>query len=101
MVNQICLQALYDVAAKNSEVVGDAHIQRVLADQESGGDRITGRSCTPEVTDGTTTTKMAECRYNSHANGGEKFTAIGVSGYSLLGFTSGRNFSQLPIIEKL
>ncbi|MCL6445391.1 MAG: hypothetical protein K6T83_18355, partial [Alicyclobacillus sp.] len=41
----------------------------------TGGGWITGRSYTPEVTDGTTTTKMAECRYNSHANGGEKFTA--------------------------
>ncbi|GGJ14538.1 ATPase AAA [Alicyclobacillus cellulosilyticus] len=34
VVNQICLQALYDAAAKNSDVVEDAHIQRVLADQE-------------------------------------------------------------------
>jgi hypothetical protein len=77
VVNQICLQALYDAAAKNSDVVEDAHIQRVLADQEwqRGSGWITGCSYTPEVTDGTTTTKMAECRYNSHANGGEKFTA--------------------------
>ncbi|MCL6445414.1 MAG: hypothetical protein K6T83_18475 [Alicyclobacillus sp.] len=41
----------------------------------TGGGWITGRSYTPEVTDGTTTTQMTECRYNSHANGGEKFTA--------------------------
>ncbi|EJY56468.1 ABC transporter-like protein [Alicyclobacillus hesperidum URH17-3-68] len=34
VVNQICLQALYDAAAKDSDVVEDANIQRVLADQE-------------------------------------------------------------------
>jgi type II secretory pathway predicted ATPase ExeA len=34
VVNQIRLQALYDAAIKDSEVVDDAHIQQVLADQE-------------------------------------------------------------------
>lgn len=34
VMNQLCTQALYDAAAKNSEAIDDGHIQRVLTDQE-------------------------------------------------------------------
>jgi hypothetical protein len=50
--------------------------ERVLADKEwqGGGGLITGCFYT-KLTDETAVTKMAEWRYNCHANGGEKSTA--------------------------
>jgi type II secretory pathway predicted ATPase ExeA len=34
VMNQLCTQALYDAAARDSEAIDDSHIQRVLTDQE-------------------------------------------------------------------
>ncbi|UNO50847.1 ExeA family protein [Alicyclobacillus acidoterrestris] len=34
VVNQMCTQALYDAAAKNSEAIDESHVGRVLTDQE-------------------------------------------------------------------
>lgn len=34
VMNQLCTQALYDAAGKDSEAIDDSHIQRVLTDQE-------------------------------------------------------------------
>ena len=34
VVNQLCTQALYDAAARDSEAIEEGHAQRVLTDQE-------------------------------------------------------------------
>ncbi|WP_206922865.1 hypothetical protein [Alicyclobacillus suci] len=34
VMNQMCTQALYDTAAKNSEAIDESHVGRVLTDQE-------------------------------------------------------------------
>lgn len=34
VVNQLCTQALYDAAVRDSEAIDDSHVQRVLTDQE-------------------------------------------------------------------